>query len=191
MTFTIAEPVVKFRSSSLELALRFHRPLARLSILLSCLGLLATGMGVQASHGPNSQPVVATTAPLTSQVSSSAAVFPSPGRYLFGQAPQANQIGQGYMVVESTGDRLYGALYFPSSSFDCFQGQIRGNQMALTITDSYNQETYPYSVAVATDTAVATTQLPEGLTPLSLRGFYAIHQLSGNDLKMLEACRPR
>jgi hypothetical protein len=63
--------------------------------------------------------------------------------------------------------------------------------MALTIIDSYNQETYPYSVAVATDTAVATSQLPNGLTPLSLKGFYAIHQLSSTDLNMLEVCRPR
>lgn len=63
MTFTIAEPVVKFSSSSLELASRLHRPLARLSILLSCMGLLATGMGVQASHGPNYASEAAMTSP--------------------------------------------------------------------------------------------------------------------------------
>ena len=68
MTFTIAEPVVKFSSSSLELASRLHRPLARLSILLSCMGLLATGMGVQASHGPNYASEAAMTSPLSPQV---------------------------------------------------------------------------------------------------------------------------
>ncbi|MBU6228138.1 MAG: hypothetical protein KGQ93_00370 [Cyanobacteria bacterium REEB459] len=191
MTFTIAESIVKFSTSPLQLASGFHRPLARLGILLSCLGLLATGVGVQASHGPNYQAQSTLTAPQPRLVTPSGAVFPAPGRYLFGQAPQANQLGQGYMVVESTGDRLYGALYFPSSSFDCFQGQIRGNQLALTITDSYNQQTYPYSVAVATDTTVAASQLPNGLTPLSLRGFYPIRQLSSTDITMLETCRPR
>ena len=95
------------------------------------------------------------------------------------------------MVLESTGSRIYGAVYFPSSSFDCFQGQIQGNQLAMTIVDSYSQEAYPYNVALVTDTAIAATDLPQGLSPVNLTGFHAIPTITDQDLAMLEVCRPR
>lgn len=165
---------------------RLHRPLTRLGILISCLGLVSAGLAVQAGYGlAQVTPVPAATVP------NAASGFPAPGRYLFGQVPTPNQIGQGYMVLESTGSRIYGAVYFPSSSFDCFQGQIQGNQLAMTIVDSYSQEAYPYNVALVTDTAIAATDLPQGLFPVNLTGFHAIPTITDQDLAMLEVCRPR
>lgn len=178
--------VVEPASLPLAWLSRAQRPLARLGILISCLGLVSAGLAIQAGHGlAQATPAAVATIP---QPASS---FPGPGRYLFGQVPTPNQIGQGYMVLESTGNLIYGAVYFPSSSFDCFQGQVQGNQLAMTIVDSYTQESYPYHVALVTDAAIATTNLPQGLSPVNLSGFHPIHELSDNDLIMLGVCRPR
>jgi hypothetical protein len=114
---------------------------------------------------------------------------PAPERYLFGQSAQPDQVGQGYVVLERTGDRVYGALYYPSSSFDCFYGQMQGTEMAMTIVNSYDQETYPYSIALADGPVVASSSPSDELLPFGLSGFYAIDTLSDNDLRMLDMCR--
>lgn len=108
-------------------------------------------------------------------------------RHLFGQSPVADQIGHGYIVLERSGDRIYGALYYPSSSFDCFSGQVQDSALAMTIVNSYDQEAYPYSLALAEGPAIATAA--GAPAPLGLDGFYAIEQLSANDLRMLDQCR--
>jgi hypothetical protein len=91
-------------------------------------------------------------------------------------------------IGERTGDRVYGALYFPNSSFDCFHGLVQGNELAMTIVDSYSQESYPYSIALANDTSVASADLSNPLTSFSLSGFYALDTLSENDNRMLDIC---
>ncbi|PZV08558.1 MAG: hypothetical protein DCF32_04480 [Leptolyngbya sp.] len=111
-------------------------------------------------------------------------------RYLFGQVPRPDQIGQGYVVLERTGDRVYGALYYPSSSFDCFEGQVQGTELAMTVINSYDQsDTYPYSLAMVEDSAVASSDASGELVPFGLDGFHAIDNLSENDHRMLEMCR--
>lgn len=109
-------------------------------------------------------------------------------RYLFGQTPQPDQIGQGYVVMERTGDRVYGALYYPSSSFDCFHGQVQGTEVAMTIVNSYDQEAYPYSMALAEGPVVAAGEAAGELVPFELEGFHAIDTLSDNDHRMLDMC---
>lgn len=111
-------------------------------------------------------------------------------RYLFGQVPEPDQIGQGYVVLERTGDRVYGALYYPSSSFDCFEGQVQGSEVAMTVINSYDPEdTYPYSIAMAEGPAVAANDASGALVPFGLEGFHAIGSLSENDHRMLDVCR--
>lgn len=117
------------------------------------------------------------------------AAEPEGERYLFGQVPQPDQIGQGYVVLERTGDRVYGALYYPSSSFDCFEGQVQGTEIAMTVINSYDQaDTYPYSLAMVEDSAVASSDASGELVPFGLDGFHAIGDLSENDHRMLEMC---
>jgi hypothetical protein len=120
---------------------------------------------------------------------SSESVSPRADRYLFGQSSQPDQIGQGYVVLERTGDRVHGALYYPSSSFDCFYGQVQGTEVAMTIINSYDQEAYPYSLALAEGPAVATAGSAGESLPFSLDGFYAFETLSDNDHRMLDQCR--
>jgi hypothetical protein len=115
--------------------------------------------------------------------------FPAPGQYLFGQSAQPDQIGSGYIVMESNGQDLYGALYFPGSSFDCFRGRVQGNALAMTIIDSYSQEAYANSIALEPRGAIAADVLPDGLAPLNLSGFHTLSTLSDNDLRMLNVCK--
>ncbi|TVQ10364.1 MAG: hypothetical protein EA368_07600 [Leptolyngbya sp. DLM2.Bin27] len=149
----------------------------RSSVLMAAAALAALGAAVPAQAG-ESLAVAQATQPEQ----------PAAERYLFGQAPQPDQIGQGYVVMERTGDRVYGALYFPSSSFDCFHGQVQGTEVAMTIINSYDQEAYPYSIALADGPIVASGEAVGELLPFQLDGFHAIDPLSDNDHRMLDMC---
>ena len=169
---------------------QLKRPLVQFALLLA-LGLaVLPGSQAQADESQiSAAPSNDSKATVLAQVSaSSTPVFPEAGRYLFGQVPQRDVLGQGYIMLETTGDQVYGALYYPSSSFDCFQGQVQSGQLAMTITNSYTQEAYPYSIALVSDTAVATAA-SGALEPLNLQGFYQIDDVSDNDLHLLATCR--
>jgi hypothetical protein len=192
------------RSLFVDLVLNVSRPLARFSLLMT----LAFGLGslVPSEPGRAAMPgaealaqqdvLSPTSAPAAPQsdilqtvaiAQSISPIFPAQGTYLFGQAPEADQLGAGYMVFEVTGETIIGALYVPHSSFDCFQGQIQGNELAMMITQSYTQEVYPYAIALTTADAIASTG--EALSPLSLEGFHQITTVSDNDIRMLETCK--
>lgn len=159
---------------------RDRRPLAY--ALFGTAALAALGTAAQA------QTVVEQMAPEVLAVAQTT-VEPAAGRYLFGQVPEPDQIGQGYVVLERSGDRVYGALYYPSSSFDCFQGQVQGSELAMTITNSYDQDSYPYSIALAEGPVVATSDASGELVPFGLDGFHALGAPSENDHRMLDMCR--
>ncbi len=154
---------------------RDRSPMA--SLLLAAAALTAAGI---AAPTQAAEPVV---------VAQADPVQPVAERYLFGQSPQPDQIGQGYVVMERTGDRVYGALYYPSSSYDCFHGPVQGTEVAMTIIDSYAQESYPYSIALAEGPVVAAGETAGNLMPFNLDGFSAIETLSDNDHRMLDLCR--
>lgn len=109
------------------------------------------------------------------------------GQYLYGQVPEPNQMGQGYLVFEVTNGQIQGGLYFPSSSFDCFSGQVQGDRLALTITNSYTQETYAYAMALAAPTTVA-SEGAAGTLPLEIDGFYRLGALGDVDRQVLQTC---
>lgn len=56
----------------------------------------------------------------------------------------------------------------PSSSFDCFAGNLQGGQLTLSILESYEQQTYEHSV--------------------NLNQYYAIQQINNNDMRILDVC---
>lgn len=152
-------------------------------------GLLGTAAVATLGAAAQAQTIESQSAPevlAVAQISTESAAE----RYLFGQVPQPDQIGQGYVVLERTGDRVYGALYYPSSSFDCFEGQVQGDEVAMTVINSYDSaDTYPYSLAMAEGPAVAASDASGELVPFGLEGFHAIGNLSENDHRMLDVCR--
>lgn len=108
------------------------------------------------------------------------------GVYLYGQQPVAAQPGSTYMVFEVTDRRAVGAFYMPSSSFDCFYGDISSTRLDLTVIDSYEQTTHPYSLAVQNQPTLAAGQAG---AQFNISGFTQISSLSELDKSILETCQ--
>ena len=108
------------------------------------------------------------------------------GVYLYGERPVADQAGTVYMVFEVTDSQAVGAFYMPSSSFDCFSGDVSATRLDLNVVDSYEQTTHPYSLAVQTEPVLAAGQ---AATEFSITGFTPIDGLSAVDEQVLETCQ--
>jgi len=91
------------------------------------------------------------------------------GVYLYGQSAKPAQIQQEYFVFELQDNKVTGAFYMPSSSFDCFQGRLQGGKLDLNITNSYEEAAYSHSVRL------------QDYQPVSL--------MSQKDQKILSACK--
>lgn len=110
------------------------------------------------------------------------------GVYLYGESQQPNQIGSAYLVFEVSDNQAVGAFYMPHSSFDCFQGEVQGDRFNLTLTNSYDQSTYAYSLPIQTDSYVASAV--EIVPPtVQLNGFNPVQTVSDNDHRILETCK--
>lgn len=124
---------------------------------------------------------------IASDSSTRSSTVESPNQtYLFGQSAEAAQVGATYMVFTMQGQEVVGAFYMPQSSFDCFRGEVVGEQLALNITNSYDQTTYAYEVALASNAVVAGT---DAAAPFGLEGFHAIETLSETDQQVLSTCQ--
>ena len=108
------------------------------------------------------------------------------GVYLYGQQSAVAQPGSVYMVLKVTGRRTVGAFYMPSSSFDCFHGNISPTRLDLTVIDSYEQTSHPYSLAVQTQPTLAAGNAG---AEFSISGFSPIDGLSELDENILETCQ--
>ncbi|MEY3298192.1 MAG: hypothetical protein RLZZ597_1452 [Cyanobacteriota bacterium] len=181
-------PLLRSFSSPLRWLTLAPRTISRAGVVVACLVAVGLGLEAQAHGDALDRALLAPEAPVLAQAAP-ARPFPAPGQYLFGQSAQPDQWGHGYIVLESDGQAIYGALYFPGSSFDCFQGRVEGNALAMTIIDSYSQEAYPYSIALEPQSALA-TESGSTTVPLNLSGFYSLDTLTENDLRMLNVCKP-
>ena len=110
------------------------------------------------------------------------------GVYLYGQVAEPDQLGVTYLVFEVSENDVVGAFYMPYSSFDCFHGEFQANQLSLQITDSYEQVTFPYSIALNPGAAVATSGDITTSSP-ELLGFNQISFISENDHRILNVCK--
>ena len=93
------------------------------------------------------------------------------GIYLYGETSEPEQMGKGYIVFEIKSDKVIGAAYMPKSEFNCFYGIVKNTVINMTIIDSFEGTTHPYSV--------------------ELRKFYAIRNISNNDQRILMICRDK
>ena len=110
------------------------------------------------------------------------------GSYLYGESPVAETVGAVYFVFEVDAGRLFGAMYQPSSSFDCVYGQVSTGHLNLQVVDAYDQTARPFSVAyTASDASLASAG---GFMPQpNLTGMHPIQPLSDLDLSLLDTCR--
>lgn len=115
--------------------------------------------------------------------------FLGDGTYLYGQIAEPGQADTSYMVFDVNGQDIVGAFYMPNSSFDCFQGTIQSNELALTVHDSYSQERFPFEMAlVRNNEAIAFDGTAVAPQP-GIDGFQPIEGISDNDQRILSTCR--
>ncbi|NJL35601.1 MAG: hypothetical protein HC840_07315 [Leptolyngbyaceae cyanobacterium RM2_2_4] len=110
------------------------------------------------------------------------------GTYVFGQSPEANQVGSTYLVFEANDEQIVGAFYMPASAFDCFYGEPEVEHLELTVVNSEDQSEYSYTVEMQQDTNVATVG-NSAIAPLHLAGYHQLETLSPNDHRILAACK--
>jgi hypothetical protein len=118
------------------------------------------------------------------------ASFPSKdGIYLYGQSPQPNQLGQGYIVFEKRQGILRGALYMPSSEFSCFQGTLdKSGELAMTVTSSPGEAG---SNEVATASKIPTFTDEDSITyaySIALQDYHQLNNHSASDRQILKMC---
>lgn len=111
------------------------------------------------------------------------------GIYLYGQSPQANQLGNGYIVFQKQQGRVMGALYTPNSEFSCFQGTI-GNSggLAMTVT-SLPGEGGP--TQVSTNSKIPQVSNDESFIydySVELENYHRLNSVSANDRRILRVC---
>lgn len=185
-----------FRAFSMLLLLtsrlKRNQSLTRFMLVLTLIVNLAPivhGSAAQAASLEKS-PVIPAIAEFREQISQpSPSTFPTDGRYLYGQSAEAGQIGSTYVVFETQDAKMVGALYMPYSSFDCFYGSVEATQLALTVVSSYDQEAYPYSIAIQRTSAVADVSGAVSTNQLNLEGFHQIGALDEMAQHVLGVCR--
>ncbi|MEO0377921.1 MAG: hypothetical protein AAF329_25655 [Cyanobacteria bacterium P01_A01_bin.17] len=90
------------------------------------------------------------------------------GTYLYGRTQKPEQAQTEYFVFRVRNQRVIGAFYMPQSSFDCFRGDLKAQQLELTVM-GYEQQVYRHTV--------------------SLNAYHPIGQVSDNDHRIVEACQ--
>jgi len=126
---------------------------------------------------------------LTSAVSASEVLQSNlaDGVYAFSESQVAEQIGATNIVFEVTDGELVGGFYQPHSSFDCFYGEIAGNQMLLTVVDSYQKTEYPFTLAINNQEQIAAQDA--ALNGLAPSGFHRLPALNEMGQAVLQTCQ--
>jgi len=91
------------------------------------------------------------------------------GVYLYGQSNKPDEIKKEYFVFEMWQSKVIGAFYLPQSAFYCFYGNVDRTQLNLTVVDSYDGTSSPYSV--------------------NLQRYQQLSVLSDNDRRILGICK--
>lgn len=110
------------------------------------------------------------------------------GVYLYGQSPQPNQLGQGYIVFQKRQNQVMGALYMPSSEFSCFQGNVDSTgELAMTVTSPGEGGLED----VATANTIPKLDADQPMTyaySVALQDYHKLNTVSDNDRQILQMC---
>lgn len=161
-------------SASLSTLTRRTRCTAKATFLKRSFAALALGLGLWGSLLPGASASEPTDGALLTD-----------GTYLYGKAAEPGEIGTTYIVMTVREGQATGAFYQPSSSFDCFHGQVTNTALNATIINSYDQTAYDHAVALAPSTVASQA----GGAPSGLAGFYALNTLSDLDYEILATCQ--
>ncbi len=154
---------------------------------LSLAILLGSVLGSSLASAVQAVPLQADGAEVTPAASEIAPLLED-GVYFYGEAPIPDEVGHSYLIFAAQGQRVVGAVYMPSSSFDCFQGEMTTAALTLEITNSYTQEVYDYAIATAPSDSIASAS-GGPLASLGLSGFYELGEIRAADLALLQICQ--
>ncbi len=114
------------------------------------------------------------------------------GTYLYGESPQAHQIGQAYILFEQRQGKITGALYMPQSEFSCFQGAMeQSGQLAMTVTSSPG-EVGVNQIATANQFQIpnySDDQMSSYAYSVGLQDYHQLNSISANDQRILQMCK--
>lgn len=91
------------------------------------------------------------------------------GIYLYGEDPQPDQIGKGYVVFTHQNGKVVGAFYYPRSEFDCFAGSLSHNLLDVKSVGADDSEVIEVKV--------------------NLLDLHPIQTVSRNDQQILSVCQ--
>lgn len=177
----------QFHKPLTQLVLALHQPSQLIAGLSFAFSIAALGIAAPAALSAESAPHQVAKAANPTVPATAVAQLPD-GVYLYGQSAEPEQLGQGYFVFEVNQGDVVGALYMPRSSFDCAKGSFKDDQLALTVTNSYDRTTNPFEIALDYTTNVAAATAP-GKPAVGLEGFYRLNQVSDNDMRILNVCK--
>jgi len=92
----------------------------------------------------------------------------SNGTYLYGEAPQPDQVGKGYVMFAHRNGEVTGAFYYPLSEFDCFTGAMKNNTLEVKSVGLGDSEPVMVKVKLST--------------------LHLIPTVSANDRRILSSC---
>lgn len=175
---TVFQSTVNTPSRHHSLRLSYWRSLlgSLLGGLLLCTAAQASPLSIAEVTSDPSGPFNTAPAPLTD------------GVYFYGSVSEPDTLGAAYMVFAAQNTHLVGAMFMPQSSFDCFQGQVENQQLALQITNSYTQEVYGYAIALAAnDEPVAA--IGQASVPFTLDEFHNLGTPRESEMAILAICQ--
>jgi hypothetical protein len=153
--------------------------LSNQTFLSSLTRFSVLSFGILASFGTiNPYPILAQTAQPNFTLAN--------GVYLYGQSPEAEKIGQEYLVFKVHQGKVTGAVYLPKSEFNCFSGNLTANQMNLSIIDPNDGTKYPYPIAMKPASPVASQG--QVSSEVTLEGYHRLTTISQNDHRILKTC---
>jgi hypothetical protein len=106
------------------------------------------------------------------------------GVYLYGESDQPDLVGKEYIVFETIGTKIIGAIYLPQSEFSCFYGHFRGARMNVTLIDIYDRQQSKFTLALNANRLTASKQPTIGAPT-----YQPLGKISNNDRRILNACK--
>jgi hypothetical protein len=108
------------------------------------------------------------------------------GVFFYGQSSQPDKIGQEYLVFEVQQNQVKGAIYLPSSEFNCFEGILTPQAMQISIADPYNDMIYPVQISLQREAMTASVTIPSPV--VGLEGYYELDEVRDRDQYFLQTC---
>lgn len=112
------------------------------------------------------------------------------GIHLYGQSSEPYEIGKEYVLLAVTDEQLIGVLYMPHSSFSCFQGEIKNNQLDMIVDHPYDDQLRDHAIALEETSPIASRN-GEVEAPLQLEGYVPVEEINANDRRMLATCQEK